>query len=64
MIMFFYILSRIDASSFGPSFLFNFLGSVGCILGTLYIGLIATYQWVYTINVLLRLGYLSQDDFF
>ena len=37
MIILFHILSGTEASSLGPSFLFNFLGSVGCIMGTLFI---------------------------
>jgi hypothetical protein len=32
----FHLLSGIEASSLGPSFLFNFSGSVGYIVGILY----------------------------
>ena len=44
LIILFLFLSGIEASSLGPSFLFNFLGPVGCTKSILYLLLISTYE--------------------
>lgn len=57
-------ISEIQASSLGPSFLVNFFGSVGCILGILkFMANIYLPASIYH-DVLLSLGYLTDNDFF
>jgi hypothetical protein len=52
----FLFLNEFQAPSLGPSFLFNFLGSVA------YNLLLVFYEYVHTMHVLLGLGFLTQDE--
>ena len=64
MTILFLLLSEIQSPSLGPSFLFIFLGSVGCIMGILSLWLISMYQWVHAMYVVWGLGYLTQNNIF
>lgn len=59
MIIFFPILSVNEASSFRPSFLFNFIRSMGCFMVILYFYLIFTDWKVHTMHVILVPGNLT-----
>jgi hypothetical protein len=59
MIIFYPLLSGVEASSLGPFYLLNSLWSMGIHEYSVLFWLISTYQWVHTMHVLLSPSFLS-----